>query len=423
MIKLILISFLFSITSCSLFIDNFNGDILEENNVVPLPVTKQTTCKKPSSQILLSPERNSQETFHTFYEKLNKTKRFRFIDKAVLWSLIQMNLRPDLSSPTAKLQILLKIKKEKYYHSFSKEKNLFPYLKLLDQLLKEHKSRYSLFDLAKMIDQNYHYPFLVSKELEIFLLKNKKKIAQNLQLKNTFFRGDETLQENESLPKINFRKIVSLYLKTKKASQYSRNSFLFEYKTQGSLTPYCNFDMNLYKESNFLIHKNEIESHIFGLKDKKNVFMAMSSQEIDLGQTIKNSFLFSGKSHVRSSAICLFKNKFHTSSPLWLFSTQSRDPGQHIFHLNQYGLNQTKSVKELDSLLKFSRHQFLQNPVRLVIESRRSSKEQLEELLKLNIPIYNAKRLGKIWAYYDDSKNPSFLLDERRQGALTCISK
>jgi hypothetical protein len=71
-------------------------------------------------------------------------------------------------------------------------------------------------------------------------------------------------------------------------------------------------------------------------------------------------------------------------------------------------------------MLSFSRHQFLKNPVRLIIESRKSTHKQLNELLKLNVPIYNAKKLGKIWGLQSTPEYSKFLLDERQQGHLTC---
>ena len=90
---------------------------------------------------------------------------------------------------------------------------------------------------------------------------------------------------------------------------------------------------------------------------------------------------------MRSTAVCMIENE---KKKIWAFSNQSRDPGQHLFHLIKYGLTESSTTADVDKLIKHSRHLFLSDTVRLIIESQKSSKEQIENLLKLNLPIYNA---------------------------------
>ena len=103
-----------------------------------------------------------------------------------------------------------------------------------------------------------------------------------------------------------------------------------------------------------------------------------------------------------------------------LASSNSRDPGQHLYHLIEYGLQEMNEIQKLDGLLKFSRHLFLKNPIRLILESERSSANQLTELLKLNMPIYNSEKLGKIWGYLKVKKKQHFIIDNRRSGEISC---
>jgi hypothetical protein len=105
---------------------------------------------------------------------------------------------------------------------------------------------------------------------------------------------------------------------------------------------------------------------------------------------------------------------------IWTVSNQSRDPGQHLFHLVRYGLPRSQSTEEVDRLLRHSRHLFLSDPVRLVIESGRSRDDQIENLLKLNLPIYNADKLGNIWAYTRFNEQDRFIIDDRNPGAFAC---
>jgi hypothetical protein len=125
---------------------------------------------------------------------------------------------------------------------------------------------------------------------------------------------------------------------------------------------------------------------------------------------------------VRSSAVCVIEKKTKSGQDfMWLFSNASRDPGQHLYHLFRYGLAQVSSTQEVDKLLRHSRHLFLSDPVRLVIESDRSQDSQIENLLKLNIPIYNAEKLGNVWAYTQFQREGAhFIIDDRNFGAFSC---
>jgi hypothetical protein len=410
------------LSSCSLFIQNFEGDILESNNVKPLSLSSKTICDVVDEDIIISENKSAQKSFNKFLLKVKSRGALKFVDKAVLWSLLQMNLRPDLSSPTSKLQLMIKINnKFEYINSYSEETQRYPYLSGLSHLLKKYKSNYSLNQLARKLDIYFNDTLFVSKEFQLFLAQHKEEITLNKKLKSKFIRGDETLRENERIPKLNYSNIVNLL--SRRNSSGRVNNFLFTYKNQSQLTPKCNFDMSLYNDSLFLINDSPVKSHIFGFKSGKNTFMAVSSQKLNGFKTIGNTILLQGESNIRSASICSFEDSIPQQNSLWLISTDSRDPGQHLFHLMQYGLDNIKSVNELNSMLMFSRHQFLKNPVRLIIESRRSSTTQLNELLKLNIPIYNSKKLGKIWGYYQDKKKSTFVLDDRRQGHLECSSK
>ncbi|MBA2403937.1 MAG: hypothetical protein H0V66_04130, partial [Bdellovibrionales bacterium] len=71
-------------------------------------------------------------------------------------------------------------------------------------------------------------------------------------------------------------------------------------------------------------------------------------------------------------------------------------------------------------LIRHSRHLFLSDPVRLVIESHRSRTDQIENLLKINLPIYNAEKLGNIWAYTYFNDQGRFIIDDRNVGSYSC---
>ncbi len=413
--------------SCSFFIDSYDENFTRNEKIKPLDQTSVTYCKKPSSRIYLNDNKESQIMFSLFMKNLEKKRVLSYIDKVVLWSFVQMNIRPDLSSPSAKLQVLLNLdNKEYYFNSYALREESYPYLNLLSHLLKKFKSQYSLKELAVIYEREIPRRMKVSKSLASFLREHQADLAKVPLFKKSYIRGDETLKEKEGLPFLRIKNLVNLYNKSKKRARYKISSDLFSrFGQETNFVPKCNFDMNLYKDSLFLISKEKIQAHTFGMKEQKNTFMGVSSQKIQTFKPLDQTISFSGNSNVRSASLCSYSTKSNPQQRLWLISSNSRDPGQHLYHMQEYELSKISNLYELDAMLRFSRHLFLKNPVRLVIESRRSQKSQVQELLKLDIPLYNAKNLGSIWGYFSKnslkSNSVSFLSDSRTQGAPLCV--
>ena len=279
-------------------------------------------------------------------------------------------------------------------------------------------------ELAVIYDRGAPIEMKVSLALSQFLEENQKKLSNSSDLKRFFLRGDEPLKEKEGLPFLSAKKLVKLYEASKKKTKYVVKSFLFnKFQQNSSFIPQCNFDMNLYKDSLFLISEQRVQANTFGMKSSDNFFMASSSQRVEEFKSIDGTIAISGESNVRSASLCTYKKRLKPDETMWLISSDSRDPGQHLYHLQEYGLDQIEKTADFDNLLRFSRHLFLRNPVRLVIESRRSQEDQIQELLKLDIPIFNAKKLGKVWGFFKNKNEASFLLDVREQGSITCDGK
>jgi hypothetical protein len=360
-----------------------------------------------------------QDFFSGFIQEKAKRYQFKFIDKAVLWSLYQFNLRPDTSSPSSKLQIFLKINgKDEYFHFFSKAEDTFPTLYGLEALLKKYNSKYSLYTLAKIADAQFKNHYKVSKNFEDFLYNNREELRKNSTFKRYFFRGDETLRENENISAYALTNIIRLYQQKKKNKDYQLSQKLFSYDKSIRFKSQCNYDMNMYSNSIYLIHKDFIKSHLFGIKDGTNFLLASTSQDLGALTQLNNSPFFKGRSQSRSAAFCKFN--FEKDQNIWMTSTESRDPGQHLYHLIEYGIEKVKTIEDLDQIMRFSRHLFLENPHRLIIESKRSSQEQLDRILKIDIPIYNANQLGKVWGFYSTRGLHKFIIDDRGKGEVSC---
>jgi hypothetical protein len=270
---------------------------------------------------------------------------------------------------------------------------------------------------ANLLQSSVGQKIKIGKDFENFLLKNIQSIKTNPDLAPYYFRGSDVLKENETAPMLDYRKVIQLYRKSQQNQKIIVSTSLTQFVTEKGSTGSCNYDFNLYDNSIFLIDKVIPVANLYGLATPKSAFLASSSQKLDKISSLKGLPLFQGESKVRSSAVCMIEND---SSKIWTFSNQSRDPGQHLFHLVRYGLPSSQTTSEVAKLISHSRHLFLSDPVRLIIESARSTEEQIENLLKLNLPIYNADKLGNIWAYTHFKEGNRFIIDDRNPGAYKC---
>jgi len=407
------------LSSCGMLINKIESPIVDKDVIYKNREIKPTYCPvemNPQIQLVGS-NKSSQESYLRFSNKLKNTD---VIDHLVLWSLVQLSLRPDQSSPTSRLQTLINYKDEVYYFDFFSENDddQYPYLYGLEWLLKKFKKNTNLQHYVSILEGRFRDSMKVSPDLERFLLKNQEMIKLNETLAPYFFRGTDVLRENESTPRINLRRVLNEYNKAKKKQNIVINTTLHRFSTDKGYVGDCNYDFNLYSKSIFLIDKTMPVSNIFGLSLGKDAFLNSSSQIFKKAEALFGGPLFKGSSKVRSAAICSIENK---NTKIWAISNESRDPGQHLFHLIKYGLPLSDSFEDVDKLFKHSRHLFLSDPIRLIIESNRSDQQQIQNLLKLNVPIYHADSLGNIWGYVQTPNKASrFIIDERNSGDFTC---
>jgi hypothetical protein len=99
----------------------------------------------------------------------------------------------------------------------------------------------------------------------------------------------------------------------------------------------------------------------------------------------------------------------------------TRDAGQILYHLIKDNVGAIADLSDLQNKIHQARHLFLNNPVRVMIESEKTSSAQLTQLLKLNFPFYHTRSLGKVLTWGEFEKKGSFIIDQRTSDYLTCL--
>jgi len=444
LIRLLFLLILPEIISCAFILDKIGEQPLEYN---VKQKNQKTYCPKSTSSRLVSSNQSTNHHYQTFLtDEKSKGIAYQFVDQIVLWSLIQLNLRPDAVTPESQLQLLIKNEnKEVKYFEFSNSLNtdtsnsLPTYLLGLEHLLHAYKSKYSLLQLAQNLDSRFLYKYPVNEDFFNFLNKYHHAISKSIKLKQYFFKGDDYLRMGESLPKLQFSQIIKNFIhdlpqKTSPRIRTSLISFspLKNESGKNKLTVDCNYDMSVYENSIYPLSSQDLRSHMFGLElGHDSYFLAISGQDIKNISGLKKTMFFQGTPPLRGPGLCHLKLVNEKSNAnlfeLSLISTDGRDPGQHLFHIFKYNLINARSIKDIDAILKKSRHLFLTSPIRLVYESDRDAPRTLDELYKLGIPIYHAASLGKVWAHFSrpDTENKiiesGLLIDDRAPGHLLCI--
>ena len=409
------ISIILLITSCSYLVKMQN----EKNQLQILPETPSLNhCHHQNiEQELVG--LNSASSHH-FKEMLTKLDRLTFVDKVVLWSLIQMNTNPHLASPTAELQLIINYQGQYKYFKFSHQtEHSFPYLYGLEQLLKIYHSPNSLSSLATLLMRYYPANLPIDHHFEIFLSQRKEEIHKHPSLHRYFFKGEQTLKKNESLPRLDFTRIVQYYNQHHATLKAQSTSNTFSQKKY-HLQVECNIDLNLYQSPRLAASPHTLQGLPFGLQDRSaNSFLAISSQQLDQFQPILGTFLLSASPPPHDPALCSIRGNM---GHIILASFEGRDPGQYIDKLLDQSLNQYQTLAQIDQLLQRPRILLLPNPLRRIIESTKTPREQIARLHTENIPIYNSKSLGEIWAhaFLKTNKTAGFVIDTRSTGHISC---
>ena len=169
----------------------------------------------------------------------------------------------------------------------------------------------------------------------------------------------------------------------------------------------CNFDVN----------KDNLS-----LEEGSNFFIAVSSSLVQKPlQNLQSTYFIKSRPSPLPLPVCQFNNSIQD---IVLFSTLGRNPAQHLKHLVAYDINQINSFQSFEELLKFSRHLFLNNPDRILYESKRGRKSQLNFFLSMNFPIYHVEALGDIIGLSSfikgKTEEKSLIADDRSLAKLWC---
>jgi hypothetical protein len=423
--------FIFLLTGCTFLSQKIesleNKDNLQSNFNSSLTTKNKTLYCFENSYEQYYLEDDVTQNFYV-QNFINANSKLNFIQKSILLSLYEMLRRPDISGPFSRLQVYLRLDRD-YYFDFRpsdlSDMNSMPYLYGLEKIHNTFEKKENFKTFLKKYNSSFKINLPVSTEFELFLKSHKNDILKDENLINVFTKGDETLTKHESFQAGKLTKIINeyygKYLNKEDLYYYDKNRITASVKND-KLS--CNFDLSIEINKDDIFTYDKKDTHPFALKEGKNIFIAIASTLNDKStKTLPETYFFKNKPSPTPVPLCKFVSE---KMNLITFSTLNRDPSQHLKHLFQYEIFNADSFPSLVEYLNFPRHLFLSSPERILYESKRGRKSQLDYLLSMNFPIYHIDTLGNIFgfaSFFNNKKEAQFdsmFIDERNNNKLWC---
>lgn len=426
-----LITLLFCLSSCSYLTKKFESLTEKKKEKITTISNKINYCPINSKVQFISEDEFSLKFYKSLNPAIYENKNITFIEKSVMLALLEMSRRPDEASPYSRLQVYVKLNGKSFYYDF-RPKNLaddtkMSYLKGLDFLAQKFSPKRPLLTIASNLDNVIPKGIGVSLEFENFLKENRKDLTKNEILTESFFKGDEILTKYETFNRISYKNIVEQYLKgfsNNADYEFDKNGLTANKSKKENFEVNCNYDLS--KETSLrdeILSADQKRSHYIALSEGEDYFLAVSSNTLfrPFKTTPKMGYFMKARPAAFPLPICEFKGK---NQEIVLFSSEGRNPVQHLQHLEAYEIDQVDSAFTLNELLGFSRHLFLSNPDRILYESKRGRKAQLDFFLEMNFPIYHVDNLGNIFGHakFKNDKHQESVLysDDRSTASLWC---
>ncbi|MBH49080.1 MAG: hypothetical protein CME71_13005 [Halobacteriovorax sp.] len=400
---------LFFLSGCTSYI-NLIDDAPEALPLKQSLVQKLSCDKMP---IVASQSSEDNKTLDDVFNSLNLTIE----EELILAILQQMAVRPATTSPWARLQVSI-LKNNKWtsfdYYKAAPAKPLWQGLQDLTVRLKLKPLNHYL----RLAEKIFPSSMEIGSPFAQYLEKYKSPLSEDIAM-GQFFKAGQILKSGESIPSLKWTRLPKLLKDNEPLSPL--RSPVFNSTSFESTKVQCNFDIDLYSKSVYLVRPDPGVNYNILARLKKNTgFVFISSVELQDPKPIQAGVtILRQLPALRPAPICLVERE--KDHQLLMSSLKGRDPGQHLYNLLQYSIDRATKIEEVGTYLSFPRHQFLYGPARMLYESSRGSATNLESFLKMDFPIYHSPALGEVWVWGKFQDGSSGLsVDERTQASLRC---
>lgn len=378
--------------------------------------TKRTYCPLSDQRrmTLISDSEKNNHVFKNVSKRVKDPKKILFF-----WFLFQFDIRPDIISDDSDVQFVIVNKGKfefldfRYGHEDQRPAhNAIHYLYKLLSIEESFKNL--LAEYKRIIPKDLY----ISRSFNQTLMDYQTDIEKNELLSQRFIKAGQILKNGEQFQRVFWtNKLLDKEKHKQKKVIPIRGLLPPNFSRESNVAINCNFDLNLYESSIYLIdRKLEIKKHPFGINLGNELILFGIFQK----PFIKTENIFDRKNiSIPPARFCQIKTS--EESQINIMSFGSRDPGQQIFNLIEYGIQDSEEIAEIDELLRFARHMFLRAPNRMLYESHRGKEQQLDRILQMNFPIYHIENLGNVWTFNNFKTHyQGFVIEPRQEAFLEC---
>ncbi len=220
----LLLSFI-SLSSCSFFSQKIDTLALanqtQSNEQI---ISKLSFCSEKTKYQFLTEDEATQKFYKSLEVKLFQ-KEISFVQKGIMMALIELIRRPDLISPSSRLQIYMKLENKNYYFDFRptnlEDDTKYSYTKGLEYLAKNFLAHQNLQSISSLLDSFVPQQILVSQDFENFLNQHRSELQNNELMTSRFFKGDETITRYETFHRMSFKNITNFFNRPEVSSSES----------------------------------------------------------------------------------------------------------------------------------------------------------------------------------------------------------
>ncbi len=405
----VIFSLFFLLSACSSYISLI--DDAPESVLLKSKRPRNLSC--PHDAIATSTAEDNEILSSVF-----SSEKLSLEEEMIMAILQQMAVRPATSSPSARLQLAL-FKNERWqFYDYYQPAPAMPLWQGLQDLTTRLKLK-PLSHYLKLAQKVYPRLMEIGPSFAQYLETYQEDLSQD-QAEGPFFKAGQIIKSGESVPTPRWTQLPQK-LKNN-TSMAPLQTPIFASSAIKDAQVKCNFDMDLYSKSVYLVRPHPGANYnVFGrLKNNKEAFLVVTSVELQQPKPIGGTkTLLQQKPSANPTPMCLVDGQLQNQ--LLMLSMRGRDPGQHLYHLLLYSMSSANSTRDVEEYLAFPRHQFLYEPARMLYESSRGSINNMESFLRMDFPIYHSPKLGEVWAWtrFAD-KDQALSIDERYDAAIKC---
>jgi hypothetical protein len=363
------------------------------------------SCEDKTNLALYSDSYGANKVFAKFILENPSNNSLDEVDFFILWSLFQMNIRPDLTSLGAHTLLVMNHQGSNFQILSDLKLTLH---EMILELIKRYHPKKSVAYYASILNNQLPKSIPIGEALAEFIDSNQDFLKSTPYLHGFFFRAEEAIVSGESVPRLDFLKYTKAWPSSPPRKFKDEETFIIN---QNKPNTKCNFLAEDFNQHTI----NDLKTNSFLLRINKSFFFATTTQNPKLEKELVN-IPFTPNENSSLLPFCVeFKNDFQN-----IISSLSGKAAHQLLAreiIKDSDFTRPESVKEWFGVQRTLK---INAPERFITESHKSREVTDDYLEYSKYPVYHAHQIGQLVLMNDFNKKNNFWIDGRNHANLYC---